>query len=79
MAQHNIDAVNDQLMSMIENLNTDMKPEELKNELAKAKAVATIAGVMFEGKRIQLEAAQLLHKGDNYKEELKGLLPGENK
>jgi len=66
-------------MNMIANLNKELSPEELKAELAKAKAVATLAGVVFEGKRIQLEAIQLIRKGDNYKEELKGLLPGENK
>jgi hypothetical protein len=66
----NIDDLNEQLFNQLQTLNTDLKGDDLKNEIAKAKSMADIASVILEGKRIQLEAIELVMKGDVYVDQL---------
>lgn len=68
--QFNIDDLNEQLFNQLQTLNTDLQGDELKNEIAKAKAMTDIASTILEGKRVQLEAIELLVKGDVYQEQL---------
>jgi hypothetical protein len=72
--QFNIDQLNNQLFAQLQLLNTDLKPEDLKAEIAKSKSMADLAGTILEGKRIQLEAIQLVAKGGVYGDQLKTII-----
>lgn len=68
--QFNIDDLNQQLFNQLQTLNTELEGDPLKNEIAKAKAMTDIASTILEGKRIQLEAIELVMKGDVYVDQL---------
>jgi hypothetical protein len=70
----NIDDLNQQLFAQLQMLNTDLSPDELKAEVTKAKAMTDIAGTILEGKRIQLEAAELIATGKVYSENAQGIV-----
>lgn len=68
--QFNIDDLNNQLFAQLQLLNTDLKADDLKAEIQKSKAMTDIAGTILEGKRIQLDAIELMVKGDLYQDQL---------
>jgi hypothetical protein len=74
----NIDDLNNQLFAQLQLLNTELQPEELKAEVTKAKSMADLAGTILEGKRIQLEAIQLISGGNVYPEQLKTIIAPKN-
>lgn len=67
---YNINQVNEQLLAQLQSLNTDLKGDDLKDEIAKSKAMSDLAGEIFKGAKLQLDAADLIAKGKVYKEDL---------
>lgn len=70
----NIDDLNNQLYNQLVMMNTDLSHEDLKAEVSKAKAMVDIGSVILEGKRIQLEAFELVAKGQVCKEDLVAII-----
>ena len=47
-SSNNLAALNDQLFAALRNLNTDLKGDDLKEEIAKARAISDIGKVIVD-------------------------------
>lgn len=66
--------LNNQLFAALRSLNTEIKGEELKEEIDKAKAIADIGKVIVANNRTALDAIQMVQNGEIYKEKVAGLI-----
>ena len=71
---NNLSALNDQLFAALRSLNTEISGDDLKDEIAKAKAVADIGKVIVDNNKTALEAIKMVQDGKVYAEQVKGLI-----
>lgn len=66
--------LNNQLFAQLRALNTELTGEALKEEIAKAKAVADIGKVIVDNNKTALEAIKMVQDGKVYSERISLLI-----
>ncbi|MCC6290170.1 MAG: hypothetical protein IT249_20005 [Chitinophagaceae bacterium] len=67
--------LNDHLFAQLERLNEeDIHPDKLKEEMARAKAIAAVATQIVNSSKVTVDAMRLISRGGLRKEDLPKLL-----
>ena len=71
MAKNKLSDLNDHLFAQLERLNEEnLTPEQIKSEVARAKAITGISSQVVNNARVQLEAIRMVSTGDSRVDEL---------
>jgi hypothetical protein len=75
MPKNKLSDLNNHLFEQLERLNDDdLKGEDLKSEIERAKAMSEVAAQIVQGAKVAVDAAKLVTKGFLTKDELPSIV-----